>query len=192
MMTITENLLSPGKYSRPGIPLTSVMSLVIHWTAMPGQSPTGVRTYYESDEAAKEHYGSAHYGIGIDGEIQHWIPDTEVAYHVGSSIIDPASKRIYTDLARQLFPGYCEPTTSPNHVTLGIECCIQDATGEFSQPTMTSLISLIRSLIARYDFPQVRILRHWDIVGWKECPLYYVKNPEAWIALKQLIFAEEV
>ena len=187
-MTITDNLLSPGKYSRPGIPLTSIMGLVVHWTAMPGQGPNGVRQFYESDEAAQDHYGSAHYGIGIDGEIQRWITEDEVAYHVGSSIIDPVSKRIYTDLARQLFPGFCEPTTSPNHITLGIECCIPDATGQFSAATLDSLISLARDILKRYELGPARLLRHYDIVGWKQCPLWYVTHPDDWIALKQKIF----
>jgi N-acetylmuramoyl-L-alanine amidase len=185
---MTDNLLTVEKYSRPGILLTQVMGLVVHWTAMPGQSPSGVRMFYESDEAAENHYGSAHYGVGIDGEVQRWIPEDEVAYHVGSSIVDPASGRIYTDLARQLFPGYCEPTTSPNHVTLGIECCIPDATGKFSPDTLGSLTALVRDIIQRYELGAVRLIRHYDVVGWKLCPLWYVKNPDEWLAFKRMIY----
>ncbi len=188
-MIITENLLTVGKYSRPGVPLDSVTGLVIHWTAMPGQDPDGVRHYYESDEAAAEHYGSAHYVVGIDGEIVRLITEDEMAYHVGSSTPDPSSGRIYTDLARSLFPGFCEPTTSPNHVTLGIECSIPDQTGRFSLSTMISVVELATEICQRYELGSMRLLRHYDVVGWKPCPLWYVNNPIEWINFKREIFS---
>lgn len=188
-MTIKDNILDIGQYSRPGVAITDVLALVVHWTAMPGQSPSGVRQFYESDEAKIQHYGSAHYGIGIDGEIQRWIPETEIAYHVGSSTPDPVSGKVYTNLARSLFPGYCGLNISPNHVTLGIECCIPDATGKFTPETIASLKELAADIITRHLIVPARLIRHWDVVGWKECPLYYVRNPEEWINFKHDIFS---
>src|SRR5512146_1612723 len=130
-MTIVDLPLSLSKYSRSGRPLVKVMALIMHWTANPGQSAKGVWKYYESDEAAADHYGSAHYIVDLDGTILHAIPETEVAYHVGSSQPDPESGRIYTNWARAQFGDkYCDPATiGPNQVTIGVEMCVVDKAG---------------------------------------------------------------
>ena len=59
--------------------------------------------------------------------------------------------RVYTDYAREIFPNNCDPTTiGPNAVTLGIEMCVSDWTGEFSQATLGAAADLAQAILARY------------------------------------------
>jgi N-acetylmuramoyl-L-alanine amidase len=187
-MTIVQRPLTISKYSRSGLPLFDVLGLVIHWTAKPKQTPDGVWRYYESEEAAIEHYGSAHYIIGFDGEIIQAIPENEAAMHVGSAVNDPVSGLVYTDIARALFPGFCSATTSPNRVTLGIELCTTNIFGEFVQKTIASAVELSKDICKRHNLWWGRLVRHYDVVGWKDCPRWFVNNPAAWLAFKMLVF----
>lgn len=179
-MTITEQLLSVGRYSRSGRPLDKVMALIMHWTANPGQHAQGVWKFYESDEAAQEHFGSAHYIVDLDGAIIHAIPETEVAYHVGSSQVDPASRKIYTDWTRAQFgEKYCDPATiGPNQVTLGVEMCVTDAWGTFTQATLDGATELAADICIRYSLnPFSDLATHNMVVGWKDCPRLWVNHP---------------
>jgi N-acetylmuramoyl-L-alanine amidase len=188
-MNITEKFLSINKYSRSGGKIRGVQAFVIHWTATPGQGANGVWTYYETDEASIQRYGSAHYIIDLDGDILQAIPETEAAWHVGSSIADPQSGKVYTDLARKLFPDYCEPkTTSPNWVTLGVECCVINKAGEFSPETYKAAVELSQEVCNRYSLGPDRLIRHYDVVGWKKCPLYYVENSDKWAKFTTDVF----
>ena len=190
-MKIIEDLLSINKYSRPGTKLDRVMGLVIHWTAVAGQRAKAVRQYYESEEAALEHFGSAHFGIDLDGAIFRWIPEDEMARAVGSAELDPSSGKIYTDMARVLFPGYCDPPgqVSPNRVTLNVELCVLDQAGQISPSTRAAAVELAADVCNRYELGAGRLLRHYDIVGWKDCPRWFVNHPLDWLNFKREVFA---
>lgn len=187
-MKIIDKFLTPSKYSRPGLKIDKVMGFVVHWTATPMQEPLGVWHYYESDEAAQEHYGSSHYCIGFEGEVYRFIPDDEAAMAVGSSAIDPVSGLIYTDAARMLFPKYCTPTTSPNRVTLNVEVCVLNTAGEMSEKALNSLMWLATDKCTEFTLPWERLLRHYDIVGWKDCPRWFVNHPSKWLEFKSRVF----
>ena len=66
------------------------------------------------------------------------------ALRVGSAELDPSSGKIYTDMARVLFPGYCDPPgqVSPNRVTLNVELCVLDQAGQISPSTQLKNIIL--------------------------------------------------
>ena len=38
---------------------------------------------------------------------------------------------------------------------------------------------LVRWLMEEYHLDADQVIRHYDVTG-KECPLYYVRNPQAW------------
>jgi N-acetylmuramoyl-L-alanine amidase len=125
-----------------------------------------------------KHYSSAHYIIDLNGDIFHAVPDNEVAYHCGSSKVDPASGRIYTDWARQKF-GYfaSDPSkASPNFCTIGIEMCI-DANGGFTPDTIKAAVELVAKLLDENNLTADDIGLHKQVVGWKDCPLPFVKEP---------------
>lgn len=111
------------------------------------------------------------------------VPEHEVAYHNGSDKLDPASSKIYTDMKRKLCGG-----VEPNNCSIGIEVCHEAESGEFTAPSMLALIELSRDIVQRYDLQEHQLVRHFDIVGWKQCPKYYVENEDAWLRFKASVF----
>ena len=41
----------------------------------------------------------------------------------------------------------------------------------------------------QYNIPLENVIRHYDVTG-KECPRYYVENPEAWERFRADVAAE--
>ena len=189
-MKIEDNLLTINPYSRSGKALKTVKAIVIHWLANPWQSATNCRNFFESRKDGKQGYGSAHYIIGLDGYITQCIPESEVAYHCGSSQKDPVSGKYYTDLARTKFGTYAIDyvNNSPNMATIGVEHCHIDNKGEMKQQTIEASVELSADLCKRYGLdPMSDILLHKDVVGWKSCHKWYVDNPNDWQAYKVLV-----
>lgn len=156
-MKITEMLLTPNKYSRPQIPLKKVTHIVIHWVGNAGSTAVANRNYFENLRSNEKNYASAHYIIGLSGEIIRCIPDTEVAYHANNA----------------------------NSYSIGIENCHPDWDGKFNEMTYESLIELCVMLCEKYDLdPMKALIRHYDVTK-KLCPKYYVEHTAAWQKLKQ-------
>ena len=68
-----------------------------------------------------------------------------------------------------------------NKDTISIEVCHPDKTGKFNKATYDSLVKLTSWLCETFDLKSDDVIRHYDITG-KECPLYYVNNPNEWKA----------
>lgn len=187
---MTEQLLTKNPYSRPTTKRANTKALVIHWTANPMQGAQGVRDYFEGRKDGNDGYGSAHYVIGLNGAVIRMIPEDETAYHVGSSKIDPASGKIYTDLARQKFGVYATDFEhkSPNQCTIGIELCVTDMAGNMNKETIQSALELSAQICKDYSLdPMTDILLHKEIVGWKDCHKFYVNNPKEWDKFKRTV-----
>lgn len=184
-MKITEKYLPINEYSRPGSYLKKTLGIVVHWVGMPMQTARQVISFFEKDCPLNKHYSSAHYVIDFTGEIFRIIPENEVAYHCGSSKIDPASKKIYTDYARKQF-GYfaSSKNCSPNQVTIGIELCTIDQAGNFRDATINSAIELVTDICRRKKLDADSICTHNQIVGWKDCPRLWVNKPMLFDAFK--------
>ena len=140
-----------NEYSRPGIALSEVNGVVVHYTGNPGTTVEQNRSYYKNLAETKETYASSHFVIGADGKIIQCVPLDEIAY--------------------------C--SNQRNDDTISIECCHSDDTGQFSQDTLDALVQLLNWLIKTYELGRDDILRHYDVIG-KECPYYFVKHPDAW------------
>lgn len=187
---IIENLLTKNAFSRPCSKRVNTKALVIHWTANPMQGAKGVRDYFELRKDGNGGYGSAHYAIGLNGAVMRMIPDDEVAYHVGSSKIDPDSGKVYTDLAREKFGPYAidHEHKSPNQCSIGIELCVIDGAGRMNPETIQSAIELSAQICKGYGLdPMADILLHKEVVGWKDCHKFYVNNPKEWEAFKKSV-----
>lgn len=150
------DLLDINEYSRPGYALDEVKGIVIHYTANPGTTAKQNRDYFNGLQYSHETNASAHFVIGLDGEIVQCIPCNEVAY----------------------------ASNSRNYDTIAIECCHPDATGEFTNATRETLVHLVAWLVGRYDLSVEDVIRHYDVSG-KKCPLYYVDNPKEWQEFKE-------
>lgn len=148
---VTEMLLTLNPYSRPGIELPEVNAVFVHYTANQGTSAMQNRSYFENLGITHETSASAHFIIGIDGEIIQCIPLEEIGYAVKQR----------------------------NYDSVSIECCYEKENGEFSEATYESLLCLCAWLLKEYELTPKNVLRHYD-EGGKKCPLYYVENQDAW------------
>lgn len=162
---ITEDFLTVNENSRPGIKLEKVNGIVIHYTANPGTGAKANRDYFESrkdQENTAVNKVSSHFVVGLDGEIIQCIPLNEIAY----------------------------ASNDRNQDTISIECCHPGKNGKFNKKTYHSLVKLCAWLCARYKIAdKADIIRHYDVTG-KLCPLYYVKHPSKWDALRTDIWNE--
>ena len=152
---VTEELLTVNEYSRPGLTLSKVNGVVVHYTANPGTSAENNRSYFEGLKDSGATYASSHYIIDLDGEIIQCIPLTEQAY----------------------------ASNDRNSDTIAIECCHPDETGQFTHATYDELVHLTAWLMGQYDLKIDDVIRHYDVSG-KECPKYFVDNPDEWEKFK--------
>jgi N-acetylmuramoyl-L-alanine amidase len=180
-MKIVENLLTPGKKNRPGYKIRELRALVIHWVEKANQHPLDTRLYWERGDV----YGSAHYVIGTDGAGIQTLPEDEVGYHVGSTRIDPASGRIYTDKARALFGENVCDTAMNNYYSIGIELeHLNMVPGDFSEATLETAAELCAGILKRHNKTTDILTTHHEIVGWKDCPRLWTNNPSLFEAFK--------
>jgi N-acetylmuramoyl-L-alanine amidase len=175
-MEIQKNLLTVNPFSRPGKKLVSVKALVIHWVANAGTTARQNRTYFESLKHenlnnASARFASAHYIVGLDGEVIQCIPDLEMAYHVGA--------KTYTPEALSRMGHY------PNNCTIGIELCHPKENGKFTAETLQSAEELCAVLSFLFDLDPIRdIFTHNAITG-KNCPRWFVEYPNDFDRFKQ-------
>ena len=167
-MTIRDELLSPGlAHGRPGRKLDGgkPAGVVIHYVGNPGSSAQGNRNYFQNGSGGNG--VSAHYIVGLNGEVLRCLPDDEVGYHAGKSY-----GALWNETAR-----------TANFKYIGIECCHPGADGKFNDKTYASVVGLTASLCKKYGFGINQVFRHYDVCG-KSCPLYYVNYGMEWTKLK--------
>jgi N-acetylmuramoyl-L-alanine amidase len=176
---VEEKLLTPNEFSRSKRMLKEVRAIVLHWTGSPMQKANATWNYFEKTCPEKRHFSSAHYIIDLDGHVLHCVPDIEVAYHCGSSQLDPESGKLYTDWARAVIgEKYCNANNSPNNATIGIELCTINNDGDFSDETMDSAKRLVANLLYKHKLPINRIGTHHGVCGWKDCPKLWTLHPD--------------
>ena len=157
----TVDLLDINEYSRPGIALEKINGIVIHYTANPKSTAKQNRDYFEGLKDSHETKASSNFVVGLNGEIVQCIPTWEVAY----------------------------ASNDRNYDTVSIECCHPDETGQFNTATYDSTVKLTAWLCTRFGLTSDQVIRHYDVTG-KDCPKYYVENPDAWIQMKSDIAAQ--
>lgn len=160
-ITIDTKLIEKNEYSRPGIALSDVNGIVVHYTANPGSDAEENRNYFNNLPKLNEGkenptYASSHFVVGLEGQIVQCIPLEEIAY---------ASNDRNTD-------------------TISIECCHPDESGKFNELTYKALVELVCYLCIRYDLDEDAVIRHYDVTG-KLCPLYFVEHEDAWVEFKR-------
>lgn len=170
---IIKNFLDKNEYSRPGLLLNEVKGIVWHWVANTNTSASQNRNFFYNRMFGKQGYGSAHYIIGIKGEIIQCIPNNEMAYHVGA--------KKYTKKAIKELGNY------PNNSTIGIELCHIDDNGNMTKDTVVSLILLTKYLCDIYNLNINNIYRHYDITK-KLCPKIFVNDNNYYKYIKYLCF----
>ena len=141
---VTVDYIPTNEYSRPGTPLREISGVVVHYVGNPGTTAAANRSFFANLALTHETYASAHFVVGLEGEILQCVPLTEIAY--------------------------CSNTA--NDYTVSIEVCHPDETGKFDDATMESLEALVAWLCETFDLdPDVGVIRHYDVTG-KICPKY--------------------
>ncbi len=97
----------------------------------------------------------SHFVVGLDGEVVQCLPLHERSV----------------------------ASNNRNRDTVSIEVCHPDESGRFNDATYASLVRLTAWLCDLGGLTEQDVIRHYDVTG-KECPLYYVRHPEAWELLR--------
>jgi N-acetylmuramoyl-L-alanine amidase len=150
---VRKDYLTVNAWSRPGDPLEVVDGVVIHYVGNPNTTAQANRNYFESlSSGTNDIYASSHFIVGLEGEVLQCIPLTEISY----------------------------ASNTRNSDTVSVEVCHPDETGEFSPVTYDRVVELTAWLCETFRLdPATDVIRHYDVTG-KDCPKYYVENPEAW------------
>lgn len=167
--TITQNLLTINKYSRPAIKINTIKGIVVHYTASPMGTAIANRNYFENLKNQTTRYASAHYIVGLQGEIIQCVPENEICYHVGATTYKTTKLGTY-----------------PNNCTIGVEMCNIDTTGNFSTDTYNMSVELCANLLKKYNLTIDGLFRHYDVTG-KACPLLFVNNESKWLEFKSKV-----
>lgn len=157
---VKKEFLTINRFSRPGIPLYAVHDIAVHYVGNPGSTARENRDFFEELKTGKPDDGvqrsaSAHFVIGLKGEVIQCIPLDEKSY--------------------------C--TNWRNFDTISIEVCHPDSSGKFTAATYDSLTRLLAWLCKSFHLTSENIIRHYDVTE-KLCPIYYVLHPDAWKELK--------
>lgn len=156
-----------GNYKRGRT--STIKYIVIHYTANNGDTAKGNANYFHNN---KNLQASAHYFVD-EKEIWQAVRDEDTAYHCG------ANKYKHNE---------CR-----NSNAIGIEMCSRknaDGTYYFKDATVANAIRLVRQLMAKYNIPASRVIRHYDVTG-KMCPMPFV-NADRWAKFKKQLEAMEV
>jgi N-acetylmuramoyl-L-alanine amidase len=176
--------VSVEKRGRPGWRRAETRAVVVHWPAKAMQRARAIRNFWMSSANAVG--ASTQAIVDQDGVVLQMMPWDEVAFHVGSATPDPASGLIYTDLARALFDEYAKDVKriSPNSITVGFEMTHVDDEGRMSDAAYASSVELAAMLCKMYALPASRVLRHFDVVGYKRCPRLFVDDEDAFVKFR--------
>lgn len=148
---IDVQLITPGRDARPGKTLDALNHIVIHYVGNPGTTAQQNRNYFNNPDTTV----SAHFVVGLDGEIIQCVPLAERAV---------ASNQANAD-------------------SISIEVCHPDEEGKFTDESCQALIRLCAWLCQNCGLDADALIRHYDVSG-KACPVYYVNYPEAWESFK--------
>ncbi|WP_313074696.1 peptidoglycan recognition protein family protein [Lacrimispora sp.] len=161
-----HQLLTPYNYGNGQS--DRIKYIVIHYVGALGGAEANCKYY------ASQYIGaSAHYYVGFSGEIWQSVEDKNIAWHCG------AKKYVHPD---------CR-----NGNSIGIELCVRnkgslaDTSRDwyFEDATVQAAIALTKELMAKYNIPADRVIRHYDVTG-KICPNPFIYNhtQHTWDAFK--------
>jgi N-acetylmuramoyl-L-alanine amidase len=151
-----QKLLTPYNYANGDS--SRVKYIVIHYVGALGGAEANCKYY------ASQYIGaSAHYYVGFSGEIWQSVEDKNIAWHCGAKT-------------------YRHPECR-NSNSIGIEMCVRNKGSQadtsrdwyFEDATVQAAITLTKELMAKYNIPADRVIRHHDVTG-KICPNPYVYN----------------
>ncbi len=144
---INYDIIDIHDSARTGNKLTRLNNIVVHYVGNPNTTAKQNRDYFNNEGTNV----SAHFVVGLEGEIVQCLPLYEISAASNHRNID----------------------------TISIEVCHPDESGRYNAITYNSLIKLLCWLCDSLKLSAEDIIRHYDVSG-KLCPVYYVENPEEW------------
>ena len=144
--------------------------LCYHYTGNEGDKAAGNAKYYQNTVVQ----ASAHYFVD-DGEIYQSVEDLQTAWAVGG--------KKWADCPQTGGGSLYGVVTNGNSIS--IEMCGTARNGQrmASEATLQRAVELGRELMAKYNIPLERVVRHFDVTG-KHCPAYMM-DAGAWEAFKR-------
>lgn len=149
---IDVQLIDIDGHSRRGEKLKAVRDIVIHYVGNPGTTAQANRDYFAGSDSTV----SAHFVVGLDGEIIQCVPLSEKS----------------------------SASNDRNGDTISIEVCHPDETGKFNEAAYNALVKLTAWLLDQCGLKSNHIIRHYDVTG-KLCPLYFVEHEDAWVQFQK-------
>ncbi|MCY8609871.1 peptidoglycan-binding protein [Bacillus haynesii] len=168
MVKVIQNFVKVNKFTRPGLKMSGVRGIVMHWTATPGASALNERNYFNGTCIADKRYASAHYFVDRK-EVQHIIPENEVAYHAHDQ--------------NRCYVSFLKPNA--NTTALGVEMCVEKD-GKIHSETVQNAAELVADLCKRYGLSTDRIVRHYDVTN-KSCPTPWVRDSSQLTAFRKKV-----
>ena len=166
---MTDIVRMISAYNHSGRGGQSIKGIVIHYTSNYADTARANANYFcTADRGA-----SAHYFVD-ETSIYQSIEESDAAWAVG---------RKYADAPLW--------GTLTNYNTISVEMC--SSGGRIADATMRNTADLVRTLMAKYNVPPDRVVRHWDVCG-KRCPGWdgwLPPNEGQWMRLKEMIFEED-
>jgi len=163
MLTINKNITAVNR-TAANRTASDIQFLVFHYVGAVSTAKANTDYFKSVNRQA-----SAHYFVD-DSSIWQCVEDKDIAWHCGTS-------------------GAYKHPACRNKNSIGIEmCCKKDASGKLyiSEATIQNAAELGRHIMAKYNIPLDRVLRHYDVTG-KNCPAPMVENPAAWEAFKAML-----
>ncbi|MFY0753619.1 N-acetylmuramoyl-L-alanine amidase [Bacillus licheniformis] len=157
MVKVVKNFVKVNQYTRPGLKMSGVKGIVMHWTATPGASALNERNYFNGTCIADKRYASAHYFVDRK-EAQHIIPENEVAYHAHDQ--------------NRCYVSFLKPNA--NTKSISVEMCVEKD-GKIHSQTIQNAAELVADLCKRYGLSTDKIVRHYDVTN-KSCPTPWVRD----------------
>lgn len=139
----------------------SIQHIVLHYTANNGDTAKGNCSYFSRTANLR---ASAHYFVDEYG-FEQSVRESDTAWHCG------------VEKGQRYMHAHCR-----NYNSIGIEMCSRkDESGNYyiKPETAANAVALTKKLMAYYNIPRSRILRHYDVTG-KTCPAPWVKDPQLW------------
>ena len=149
---MTKKWHAISKYHRPGTKRSKTTKIALHYTGQAGVPAINTWKYFNNHNV----YASAHFIVGLEGEIIYAVPMDEIAY----------------------------TTNEANNYSIGIECSTLGSDDHYSDAEYKSMVRLCAWLCQYYGLdPREDLIRHYDVTK-KCCPRYFVNNSSKWKQFK--------
>lgn len=172
MSIIKYEYINKNQYTRPGLKLSAVKGIVIHWTANPGASARNHKAYFGNGGGGR--YAGCHIFVDTQ-EALCIVPLDEVTYQ--------ANER---DCRIPKLKGHSGSYYGDaNCTTVGIEMCVEK-NGQISQKTIDKAVKVAIELCKKFKLDENDIYTHNQITG-KDCPRPFVTDPSKFVAFKKAV-----